>query len=171
MVGQRRGGKSICSRGRSSQTTSRGLGWETGRKRVLVWGRLQWVPRTVKMWPPASNPQDEPSAFSLVAGLLSPSSQHSCMHPALPVKTSITQLGFPYRPSLKSQRAARLEGKKLHAAHRPSEAANALCRVQRQTTRITSGSRSYTWQQKSFTFSPQDFIFCAKPISDVTSSL
>lgn len=91
------------------------------------------------------------------------------MHPALPVKTSVTQLGFPYRPSLKSQRAARLEGKRLHAAHRPSEAANALCRVKRQTTRITSGSRSYTWQQKSFTFPPQDFIFCAKPVSDVTS--
>jgi len=115
------------------------------------------------MWPPASNTQREPSDFSPLRGCFS---HHLCT----PACIQLSQLGFPYRPLLKSKCAAQLEGDRLHTALCSSEAASTLPSQKAE-------NQDYFWLEvpgmaaESFTFPLQGFISRAKPMSDVMSSL
>lgn len=68
-----RGGEGNVSAHRGDHPRSPPGAW--GGKQVgsgcLFGGACSGMPRAVKMWPPASNPQDEPSAFSLLQGCFS----------------------------------------------------------------------------------------------------
>lgn len=112
------------------------------------WGGCSEMPHTMKMWPASEQFSWRAITLLPVAGLLFPSSLNSCKHPVLPVKTFVIHVGFLHRSPLKSWCAAQLKGKRLHTTHSSSGTAHTPCQVKRQNTRITSGSWSYTWQQK-----------------------
>lgn len=169
VVGQRRGGKHICSQWRSSQDSCRGLERKMGRKWMLteeaaVKCLTRWRcghQRATRM----RNHQTSPccrAALPIPSVLL--------RHPALPMKTFAIHLGFPYRSPLKAQCAVQLKGKRLHSTHCSSETAHTPCQVKMQNTRVTSGSRSYTWQQKVSPFHCK-ISFPVPSLTDAMSNL